>query len=71
MAPMGTTERVTVEFADCPLWQTATLVVRDEAGNLVGYGWLKRTGERSAELQVTSCPSGVVLLCASPQSVGG
>lgn len=50
----------------CPSWASGTLLLRDEAGGIVGYGWLRRTGEESAEVRVTSSPSGVALFSASP-----
>lgn len=47
---------------ECPTWQTATLILKDEDGKIVGYGFLKRLADGTADLQVGSEPHGVRLL---------
>ena len=47
---------------EIPAWASATILVRDEAGHLVGYGRLTRTGETAAEIRISSDPEGVHLL---------
>lgn len=49
----------------CPKWATGTLLLRDEKGNLVGYGFVRRT-EEGADVQVSASPSGVRFLSSSP-----
>jgi hypothetical protein len=47
---------------ECPDWQTATLVLKDKAGKVVGYGQLKRQADGNAKLDISSAPDGVALL---------
>ena len=55
--------------AECPPWATGTIVLRNEAGELVGSGYLKRTGEATAE--VTFFASLTALIpSAAPRQTG-
>lgn len=59
-------EKDTVEsnvFRDgCPPWASGTLVLRDEAGNITGYGSIKRKGDSSAEIEIGPAPEAVRFL---------
>lgn len=55
---------------ECPNWAVATILYRDERGSLVGYGYAKRTGEDTAEVEVISSPEGAALLSSVPQRRG-
>lgn len=57
-------------LAECPAMATGTLVLRDEAGEIVACGHLKRTGETSVKLTV-SASSVVRFPGAFPPAVGG
>lgn len=46
--------------ACCPAWSTATVLLRDDAGRIVGYGWLGRDG--AAEVR----PDGAKLFSGQP-----
>lgn len=58
--------------AALPKWATATVVIRDAAGDLIGHGLLART-PGGVELTVTaaSCPSDWTALSEAHEAAGG
>jgi hypothetical protein len=71
MSPLPLSESVgKLLFEMCPGWASGTILLRSEAGDVVGYGHVKRTGKESAEVRVTSSPEGVRFLSASPPAAG-
>ena len=54
----------------CPDFASATMVIRDAAGRIVGYGSLHRAGS-GLSITVSAAPSGVQLLSPVPQHTGG
>jgi hypothetical protein len=55
---------------ECPEFATATMLLRDRAGRVVGYGEVWRT-ETGVEVRVSSAPEGVRFLRSFQQSTGG
>ena len=51
----------------CPDWSTATVVLRDESGNIVGCGNMKRTGEASAAVTVSASSVARLLDASLPE----
>jgi hypothetical protein len=50
-----------------PEWATATIVYRDEAGRICGYGYSER---EAGTFSVSTCPLAVRLLASSPPEEG-
>lgn len=48
----------------CPSWVTGTILLRNEKGDIAGYGYLDKGGS----VTFSSSPEGVSLLSSSPQS---
>ena len=65
---MDANERTLAEAlaSECPAWSTGTILLRDEMGGIAGYGHIKRTGEKTAEITVSAAPQGASLLLPPP-----
>ena len=55
---------------ECPDWTTATFVVHDARGKIVGYGAVEKTGDGCA-LRASASPEGVRLLRSFRPPEGG
>ena len=64
VAPITVSQLVVIE-SRVPTWATATVIYRDEAGNVVAFG----TASRGDEMFTVAAagPSVARLLCASPR----
>ncbi len=62
-------ENVATEFArKCPTYATGTVLLKDEAGHIVGYARVKRVGEGAMEVTFSSSPETLSLSQARPQT---
>jgi hypothetical protein len=67
---MDAQELATTLTRECPTWAAGTIVLKDQGDQIVGYGYLERKGEESAEVTIASSPEGVRFLSASLPAEG-
>jgi hypothetical protein len=54
-----------------PEWTWGSIIYRDKAGRIVGYGYFHRAAVGEVDCQVSFDPSAVELLSQSPLQTGG
>jgi|GEM_PF-6067875 len=57
-------------LANCPTWATATIILRNEAGEIVGSGWLERTGEDTYLARISGSSIAQILSASPPVTDG-